>query len=99
MRKLDQRGTVGFEFCIVFVPLFMLIFVIFDFSRYAITMQSLRALADAGARKVMITCYTEAATKKATPSCSGDPLPTVDEKKAAAPFLYVGGLEPTLSTA
>ncbi|WP_460268498.1 hypothetical protein [Bradyrhizobium ottawaense] len=35
-------------------------FVIFDLGRYAITMQSLRTLASAGARAVMISCYTPA---------------------------------------
>jgi Flp pilus assembly protein TadG len=46
MRKLDQRGVAALEFCLVAVPLFTLIFAIFDFGRYAITMQSLRMLAN-----------------------------------------------------
>ena len=50
MRKLDQRGVAALEFCLVAVPLFTLMFVIFDLGRYAITMQSLRMLANAGAR-------------------------------------------------
>ena len=58
MRKLDQRGVAALEFCLVAVPLFTLMFVIFDLGRYAITMQSLHALANAGARAVMINCYT-----------------------------------------
>ena len=49
IRKLDQRGTAALEFCFVAVPLFLLMFAIFDFGRYAITIQSLRALASAGA--------------------------------------------------
>ena len=58
MRKLDRRGVAAFKFMtLVFVPLFMLIFVIFDLGRYAITMQSLNALADAGARAVMLSCH------------------------------------------
>ena len=48
MRKLDQRGVAALEFCLVAVPLFTLMFVIFDLGRYAITMQSLRMLANAG---------------------------------------------------
>ena len=50
MRKLDQRGVAALEFCLVAVPLFILMFAIFDLGRYAITMQSLRMLANAGAR-------------------------------------------------
>ena len=57
MRKLDQRGVAALEFCLVAVPLFTLMFAIFDLGRYAITMQSLRMLANAGARAVMINCY------------------------------------------
>ena len=58
MRKLDQRGVAALEFCLVAVPLFILMFAIFDLGRYAITMQSLRTLANAGARAMMIKCYT-----------------------------------------
>ena len=52
MRKLDQRGVAALEFCIIAVPLFFLMFAIFDLGRYAITRQSLQALANAGARKI-----------------------------------------------
>jgi Flp pilus assembly protein TadG len=97
MRKLDQRGVAAFEFCLVAVAFFTLVFVIFDLGRYAITQQSLRALANAGARAVMIGCYTNAVIQKSSPgSCSGDPL-TDPQKKAVAPFLYNGGLTPTLN--
>jgi hypothetical protein len=104
MRKLDQRGVAALEFCIVAVPFFMLMLAIFDFGRYTITMQSLRALANAGARATMVglpgtACYTDAAVARTTPTCSGDPLPSDDAKKAVAPFLYAGGLTPTLSAA
>jgi Flp pilus assembly protein TadG len=99
MRKLDQRGVAALEFCLVGAAFFTLVFTIFDFGRYAITMQSLRALADAGARQIMISCYTPAVIQKTTPSCTGDPLPSADAKKAAAPFLYAGGLAPTLNAA
>ena len=98
MRKLDQRGVAAYEFCIVAVPLFTLMFAIFDLARYALTVQSLRALANAGARAIMISCYTDAAIQKKSPSgCSGDPLPSDAAKKAVAPFLYNGGLTPTLN--
>jgi Flp pilus assembly protein TadG len=98
MRKLDQRGVAAFEFILVFVPLFTLMFVIFDLARYAITMQSLRTLANAGARAVMINCYTPDVVQNLSPSgCTGDPLPSTADKQNAAPFLYFGGLAPTLN--
>ena len=99
MRKLDRRGVAALEFCLVAVPLFTLMFAIFDLGRYAITMQSLRALANAEARANMINCYTPAAIGNTSPSsCTGDYL-SVAQKQAIAPFLYAGGLTPTLSTA
>jgi hypothetical protein len=98
MRRLDQRGVAAFEFILVFVPLFTLMFAIFDLGRYAITMQSLRTLASAGARAVMIHCYTPAVVQNQSPSgCTGDPLPITTDKQNAAPFLYFGGLTPTLN--
>jgi Flp pilus assembly protein TadG len=99
MKKLDQRGVAALEFCLVAVPLFTLMFAIFDLGRYAITMQSLRALANAEARANMINCYTPAVIGNTSPSsCTGDYLPGA-QKQAVAPFLYAGGLTPTLSTA
>lgn len=100
MRKLDQRGMAQFEFCLVAVPLFTLMFAIFDLGRYALTMQSLRSLANAGARTIMINCYTTASIQKSAPTgCTGDPMPAAAAKKAVAPFLYAGGLSPTLNSA
>jgi hypothetical protein len=100
MRKLDQRGIGAMEFCLVALPLFILMFTILDLGRYAITMQSLRTLANAGARTWMINdCFVNSAMAKATPTCSGDPLPSAAAKKAVAPMLFTGGLSPTLSTA
>ena len=99
MRKLDQRGVAALEFCLVAVPLFTLMFAIFDLGRYAITIQSLRALANAGSRATMIKCYTPAAIDHKSPSgCTGNYLSDA-QKQAIAPFLYAGGLTPTLSTA
>jgi Flp pilus assembly protein TadG len=98
MRKLDKRGVAALEFCVVAVPLFTLMFVIFDLGRYAITMQSLRMLANAGARAMMINnCYVNAEINKTSPTCTGDPLPSNAAKQAVAPFLYVAGLTPTLN--
>jgi hypothetical protein len=99
MRKLDNRGAAAFEIILVFVPLFTLIFAIFDLGRYAITMQSLRTLASAGARAVMINCYTPDVLQSPPQSpsgCTGDPLSTT-AKQNAAPFLFFGGLTPTLN--
>ena len=98
MRKLDQRGVAALEFCLVALPLFMLMFAIFDLGRYAITMHSLRMLANAGARAMMIACYTPAVITNISPSgCTGDPLPSAAAKQAVAPFLYFDGLTPTLN--
>jgi len=98
VKNLDQRGVAAYEFCLVAVPLFILMFAIFDLGRYALTVQSLRALANAGARAIMISCYTDAAIQKKSPTgCSGDPLPSDAAKKAVAPFLYTGTLTPTLN--
>ena len=88
MRKLDQRGVAALEFCLVAVPLFTLMFVIFDLGRYAITMQSLRMLANADARADMM-CY--AVPNKTSTGCTGDHLPSDAAKQAIAPFLYSGG--------
>jgi hypothetical protein len=99
MRKLDNRGVASFELILVFVPLFTLMFVIFDLGRYAITMQSLRSLASAGARAIMINCYTPDVIQSppVSPSgCTTDFLSTT-AKQNAAPFLYFGGLTPTLN--
>jgi len=97
MRKLDRRGVAAFEFCVIAAAFFTVLFAVFDLARYAITMQSLRALANAGARSIMINdCYVNAAIQKTTPTCSGDPLTTA-AKQAIAPFLYNGGLSPTLN--
>ena len=98
MRRLDQRGVAALEFCLVAVPLFTLMFAIFDFGRYVLTMQSLRALANAGARAIMINnCYVNAEIQKTTPSgCPTDPL-SAAAKQSIAPFLYMNGLTPTLN--
>ncbi|WP_249161314.1 TadE family protein [Bradyrhizobium manausense] len=99
MKKLDQRGVAAFEFCLVGGSLFVLMFTIFDFGRYAITMQSLRMLASASARANIVNCYTPAVIAGTSPSaCTADYLSDAD-KQAIVPFLYSGGLAPTVSTA
>ena len=110
MRKLDKRGVAALEFCLVAVPLFTLMFAIFDLGVYAITMQSLRTLANAGAREIMvqrgnlvdadgpISCYAYSVKHNNLPTaCTGDPLPSAAAKQAVVPFLYSGGLTPTLN--
>jgi hypothetical protein len=96
MRKLDQRGVAALEFCVVAVPLFLLMFVIFDLGIYAINMQSLRTLANTGARKTMIKCYTPAVIANTSPSgCTDINIYFPDpEKQAVAPFLYGADLTP-----
>jgi Flp pilus assembly protein TadG len=84
MRKLDKRGVAALEFCLVALPLFILIFAIFELGRYAITMQSLRMLANAGAREVMIS-YD--ATNNTFTGCTGDLLPSVVAKNGVPPLL------------
>jgi hypothetical protein len=104
MRKLDQRGTAALEFGLVAVPFFFLMFAIFDIGRYAITVHSLKMLANAEARANMIECYTPSLLKEsgAPPSPSGctggpggTPYLTSAQQQNVAPFLY----GPTLSTA
>jgi len=99
MKKLDKRGVAALEFCLVAVPVFMLMFALFDLGRYAITMQSLRSLASAEAREMMIQCYTSAVINSKLPTnCTADYL-SASDKQTYAPFLYAGGLTPTVSIA
>jgi Flp pilus assembly protein TadG len=98
MRKFDQRGVAALEFCLVAVPLFTLMFAIFDLGRYAITMQSLRMLANAEARANMINCYTPAVLAKTSPSsCTGDYLSDA-QKQTVAPFAYGATVNTTAGT-
>src|SRR5262245_61319133 len=96
MKKLDQRAVAALEFCIVAVPLFFLMFAVFDLGRYAIARQSLQALANKGARKMMIKCYTPAVIANTSPAACTDintyfPDP---ERQAIAPLLYGSDLTP-----
>ena len=49
------------------------------------------------AQSMINDCYANAVMQKTTPTCSGDPLPSAAAKQAVAPFLYNGGLTPTLN--
>jgi Flp pilus assembly protein TadG len=106
MKKLDERGVAALEFTLVAVPLFTLMFVIFDLARYAITMQSLRALANAEARAIM-TCYGNNVTSTnpqgsysgCTPSIGLITSTSTPTMQDVAPFLYAGGLTPTVTIA
>src|ERR1700758_4844530 len=106
IKKLDKRGVASLEFCLVAVPLFAtLMFAIFDLGRYVITVQSLHALANAGAR-AWIICYENNVVVNDQPlaNCTGDPAGwaapatlSSSDKQKFEPFLYAGGLTPTLN--
>ena len=87
----DRRGATAFETTLVLVPLFMIIFAIFDVSRYALTWYSVSNLAHEAMRKQII-CYSPLIAKTATTvTCPSDPLST-DQKKIVAPALFWGDL-------
>ena len=94
----DRRGATAFEVTLVLLPLFGIIFGIFDLSRYALTWYSVSNLAHEAMRRQII-CYSPliAGTVK-TVTCPKDPL-SLDQKKAVAPALFWGTLNaPTVST-
>jgi hypothetical protein len=101
MKRLDNRGVAALEFVLVAVPWFILMYPIFDLGRYAITMQSLRSLASAEAREMMIQCYTSQVINSQLPTKCGDSTHqdymSDSDKQTYAPFLYAGGLAPRLS--
>ena len=81
MKKFDKRGTAALEFCLVLFPLLLFMFVLFDLGCYAITMQSLRTLANAGARAMMLenpalnmSCYEYAVKNSTLPTGCTAPL-------------------------
>jgi len=97
MKKLDKRGVASLEFVLVAPLLFTLMFAIIDLGRYVITVQSLRRLASAEAREMMIQCYTRYVINSQLPTnCTAHYL-TDSDKQTDVPFLYAGGLTPTLS--
>jgi len=99
-RIIDDRrgGTTAFESLLVLWLLFMLIFGIFDVSRYALTWYSVSNLAHEAIRQQII-CYSPLIAKTVTTvTCPSDPLST-DQKKTVAPALFWGSLNlPTVTT-
>jgi Flp pilus assembly protein TadG len=103
MKRLDDRGAAAFEFCVVAIAFFLVLFTIFEVGRYMITVQSLRALASAGARATIIKCYTPNVTDDSTGTTAATCtdidtyLPEAD-RPDFAPFLYGKGDTVTLAT-
>jgi TadE-like protein len=92
----DRRGATAFETILILFPLFMIIFAIFDLSRFALTWVSVSSLADEAIRQQTI-CYSPLiAGKVKTVVCPSDPLSTV-QKKHAAPALFWGKPPPTVT--
>ena len=98
MKRLlhDRSGVTAMEFGIIGFVMFMMVFAIFDLGRYAITLHSLEMLAAESAR-TQIICYSPALAGRPATTCSGDPL-SVATKQTLFPFLYLGGLAPTVTT-
>lgn len=95
----DQRGVAALEFALVGLPFFLLLIGIFDLGRYAITASSLDTLASMSARQVVINCFSGKVISRQSPAtCTNDPY-TAAQKQAIAPFLYNGGLTPTVAIA
>ena len=87
----DRRGATAFEATLVLLPLFMIIFGIFDLSRYALTWYSVSNLAHEAMRQQII-CYSPLIAKTVkTVTCPSDPFST-DQKKIVAPALFWGDL-------
>jgi Flp pilus assembly protein TadG len=97
MRKLDQRGVAALEFCLVTIPLFFLMFAIFDLGRYAITMHSLRMLANASGRAWMICYQNDVIQSQPFTNCTANALMPTSSQNTIAPMLFIGGLTPTLN--
>jgi len=98
MKKLDKRGVASLEFVLVATLLFTLMFALIDLGRYVITVQSLRSLASAEAREMMIRCYTSDVINSHLPTnCAATDYLSDSYKQTYAPFLYAGGLTPTVS--
>ena len=92
----DRSGATAMEFGIIGVVVFTMMFAIFDLGRYAITLHSLEMLAAESARAEII-CYSPQLAGLPAKPCSGDPL-SVATKQTLFPFLYLGGLAPTVTT-
>jgi Flp pilus assembly protein TadG len=99
MRRMirDQRGATAMEFGLVAMVFFFMLFGIFDLGRYGITVHSLDTLASTSARQVIINCVSSnLINRTSSAGCTADPY-TATQKQNIAPFLYVGGLTPTVA--
>jgi hypothetical protein len=88
------------EFGIIAFVMFMMVFAIFDLGRYAVTLHSLEMLAAESARQEII-CYSRSLAGLPARVCPGDPLNVQAANSSARqlfPFLYLGGLTPTVTT-
>jgi hypothetical protein len=94
--RCDRRGTTTLEFALIAIPFVFLLFGTLDLGLYGVTMYSLHTLAGETARGVMINCYSADLINGQSPAgCTADPY-TAAQKQAFAPFLYAGGLTPTI---
>lgn len=97
MLKLGRSGVTSMEFALIGLIFFVLTFGMFDVGRYGITVFSLRSLANAVARQTYVNCYqTQIVNGHSPSSCTSNPL-TATQMRTVAPFLYVGGLTPSVS--
>jgi Flp pilus assembly protein TadG len=93
----DQRGTTTLEFGLIAIPFFFLLFGTFDLGFYGMTVYSLKTLASATARAVIVNCYSTDLINSQSPSgCTTDPY-SAAQKQAIAPFLYASSLTPTVT--
>lgn len=100
MRKLGRSGSTAMEFALIAIPFFFLTFGIFDLGRYGITVFSLRTLASEGARQTYIQCYQQSVIYGTPAQISECGIPgsfDATVQKTVAPFLFLGGLTPTVS--
>ena len=86
----DRRGATALEFTLVLFPLLMIMFGIFDVSRYALTWYSVSNLAHE-AMRAQIICFSPLIAGTVPTPCPTDPLST-DQKKIVAPALFWGAL-------
>jgi Flp pilus assembly protein TadG len=94
----DRRGSTAIEFAMICLVFFFMLFGIVDLGLYGLTTFSLRTLASETARGVIIECLsstTYITTHVPVAGCAVDPYTTA-QKQDIAPFLYWGGLTPTV---
>ncbi len=94
-RRLGRAGSASLEFSLLLWPFMALIFAGFDLGHYMAALNSLRTLVAEETRSAMINCAS-VSTGKLSASCNTDQL-TTDQKRAIAPMLYLGSVQPTVS--